>query len=254
RTKPKNIYKKDGTFSKAGERWKYITKLNGLDIDYEGTLEEIIRWEDPNPQSVKQVKDWLFSLGWKPVIFNESILKSGDINKVPQIRDRDKNLCDSVKELIKKESSIKELENLSTLQHRLGIIKGFLRDSDEDNNITSGIGGLANTLRIKHRTLVNLPSVHADYGEYIRCLLIPQKGYKFMGSDISGLENQTKLNFIYDYDKEYVNTMLGKYYDAHLDIGTTASLVTENESIFYRWFKAHDKDENVKVEDIVYGK
>lgn len=254
RSKPKNIYKKDGTLSKAGERWNRITKGVGLDLEYEGEIEEIVDWLEPNPQSVHQVKDWLFSLGWKPEIFNDSTSVTGEVNKVPQVRDRNKDLCNSVLKLAEKEPAIKELDDLSVIQHRAGIIKGFIRDSDEEGNIVAGVGGLANTLRIKHRTLVNLPSVSAPYGEYIRNLIIPQEGYKFIGSDISGLENQTKLNFIYPYDPEYVKEMMGKYYDSHLDIGQTAGLVTLNESIFYRWYKDFIRGREVSPEDIVYGK
>lgn len=554
RSKPKNIYKKDGTLSKAGERWNIITKGVGLDLEYEGEIEEIVDWLEPNPQSVHQVKDWLFSLGWKPEIFNDSTSVTGEVSKVPQVRDKNKDLCKSVLKLAEKEPAIKELDDLSVIQHRAGIIKGFIRDSDEEGNIVAGVGGLANcvtadtviitnrgalpiceittddqvlthkgvwrrvtdfinngikpiyrittskgksikctgehrfykgneewvpaksikcgeeiygygdkevwkpvgskknpnfisswgrytnrkgvpsyyrkrvhkdirefctytddsgkkfdvqrsrlimekfkgpsslhvlhkdgkscnnniqnlyygtdkdnhqdakvhgtlvkahrnrvnskltisdvrdiryrlkkgetgvsiakhydihpsyvsqikngkrwsdkknvdnryietfekekvvsvekltpeptfdisveedhsyvanglvthnTLRIKHRTLVNLPSVSAPYGEYIRSLIIPQEGYKFIGSDISGLENQTKLNFIYPYDPEYVKEMMGKYYDSHLDIGQTAGLVTLNESIFYRWYKDFIKGREVSPEDIVYGK
>src|SRR5690625_3619880 len=254
RSKPKNIYKKDGTLSKAGERWNRITKGVGLDLEYEGEIEEIVDWLEPNPQSVHQVKDWLFSLGWKPEIFNDSTSVTGEVNKVPQVRDRNKDLCNSVLKLAEKEPAIKELDDLSVIQHRAGIIKGFIRDSDEEGNIVAGVGGLANTLRIKHRTLVNLPSVSAPYGEYIRSLIIPQEGYKFIGSDISGLENQTKLNFIYPYDPEYVKEMMGKYYDSHLDIGQTAGIVSLNESIFYRWYKDFIKGREVSPEDIVYGK
>lgn len=254
RSKPKNIYKKDGSLSRAGERWNRITKGVGLDLEYEGEIEEIVDWLEPNPQSVHQVKDWLFSLGWKPEIFNDSTSVTGEVSKVPQVRDRNKDLCKSVLKLAEKEPAIKELDDLSVIQHRAGIIKGFIRDSDEEGNIVAGVGGLANTLRIKHRTLVNLPSVSAPYGEYIRSLIISQEGYKFIGSDISGLENQTKLNFIYPYDPEYVKEMMGKYYDSHLDIGQTAGIVSLNESIFYRWYKDFIKGREVTPEDIVYGK
>lgn len=250
RIKPKNIYKKDGDFTAAGKRWKTLTEKNNLPLDYEDSIEEVLKYEEPNPKSVKQVKDWLFSLGWKPKIFIESFLKSGEVNKVPQIKDKNKNLCPSVLELVKKEPAIKELEDLGVIQHRLGIIKGFLRDADENNNIVAGIAGLTNTLRIRHKYLVNMPKPSAPYGEYIRSLIIPQKGKIMIGADLSSLENMTRNNFILPYDPDYVKEMDDKYYDSHLSIGVTAGLITKSESLFYKWWKELKKNPSITVEDI----
>ena len=249
RTKPKNCFKKDGSKSVAGERWFTLLKMGGLPEEYEGEVEEIVDWETPNPQSTKQVKDWLISLGWKPKIFIDSILKSGEVNRVPQIKDKDKNLCESVLRLSEKEPAIKELDDLGVISHRLGIVKGFVRDADENDNIVAGIAGLTNTLRIRHKYLVNMPKPSAPYGEYIRSLIIPPKGHIMIGSDLSSLENVTRNNFILPYDPEYVAQMDDKYYDSHLDIGVVAGLITESEALFYKWFKEKKKNPGIKVED-----
>ena len=39
RTKPKNLYKKDGSLSAAGARWKKLTDGVGVDIEYDGKIE-----------------------------------------------------------------------------------------------------------------------------------------------------------------------------------------------------------------------
>lgn len=250
RKKPKNCYKKDGSYSVAGAKWFKMVEACGLPIDYDGEIEEVVRLEEPNPKSVAQVKQWLFSLGWKPEIFTETILKSGKENKVPQLRDKNKNLCKSVLKLKEQYPQIQHLEDLGVLQHRIGIIKGFLRDSDAEGNIVAGIAGLTNTLRIRHKYLVNLPSVSSLYGEYIRSLIKPQEGQEIVGSDLSSLENVTRNNFIFPLDPEYVQQMDDEYYDSHLDIGQVAGLISTEESLFYKWYKEQKKNPNMKPEDI----
>lgn len=252
RKKPKIMYKKSGDLTKAGERWMRLIDGCNLPEDYDGEIEEVVSYEEPNPKSNKQVKDWLFSLNWSPKIFIETTLKSGETNRVPQIKDKNKNLCPSVLKLAEKEAAIKELENLGVISHRLGIVKGFLRDCDENHNIVAGIAGLTNTMRIRHKYLVNMPKPSAPYGEYIRSLIIPQEDYIMIGADLSGLENTTRNNFIYPYDPEYVEEMNDKYYDSHLDIGVVANLITESEALFYKWFKEKKKNPNIKLED--FGK
>ena len=44
-------------------------KRMGLPLHFDGEVEVIKKWEDPNPNSTDQVKDWLYSLGWEPCTF-----------------------------------------------------------------------------------------------------------------------------------------------------------------------------------------
>ena len=164
RKKPKVLYKKDGELSNGGLNWKRLTEGCGLTIDYDGDIKERIGYEEPNPQSVSQVKQWLFSLNWIPEIFVESINTKGEVNKLPQLKDKEKNLCKSIIKLSEQVPEIKELTDLSLLQHRRGYFVGFLRDKIRGNKIVADIGGLTNTLRIRHRTLVNLIKPSAPYG------------------------------------------------------------------------------------------
>ena len=64
--------------------------------------------------------------------------------------------------------------------------------------LSFNIGGLTNTLRIRHRTLVNLIKPSAPYGEYVRSLIKPPEGMVMIGSDISALESATRNNFVYN--------------------------------------------------------
>ena len=136
KTKPKITHKKDGTLSVAGSNWFSLLKSNGLSITFNGELEVITGYEEPNPNSTPQVKDWLFSLGWKPATYKYVRDKAtGDERKIEQVR-KDGELCPSVLRLAKVEPNIALLEGLSIIQHRLGMFQGFI-----DSSYTKEING-----------------------------------------------------------------------------------------------------------------
>ena len=89
KSKPKTMNKKDGSPSIRAEKWYAYLRENDLPLDTEEVR------DDANPASNKQLKDWLVSLGWKPKLFNEGA--NGD---VPQVRNADRDLCESVLELV----------------------------------------------------------------------------------------------------------------------------------------------------------
>lgn len=550
RKKPKTMYKKNGQLSAQGEKWFKLLDMYNLPPDYDGEVEHVTSLADPNPNSTQQVKDWFFSLGWEPEIFNESFSKvTGETSLVPQTKDKEKNLCKSVLKLAEKEPAILQYEDISIIAHRNGYLKGFLKNH-VDGNIVADMGGITNcvtadtvittnrgalpicevnkedqvlthrgvwrnvidfinngvrpvyrvitskgksikctgkhrfylgeekwvcaedliigqevygygekelwksvgnkecnnfisswgrytdlkgrpsyyrkrvhkdvrefcsyldennvrvdaqrsriiaesffgpsdlhvlhkdgkscnnnvqnlyygtdkenhrdtrkhgtlvkaarnrinsklsnedvedikkrisngetnksiakfykvgdsyisqiknnkrrsnkmleyntyveafekefivsvelvgemptfdisvaedhsyianglvthnTLRIKHRNLVNLPSPSSNYGEYVRSVLLPPEGHIMIGSDLSSLENTTRNNFVYKYDPEFVEAQSHKYYDPHLDIAVISGLMSEDHSNFYKWWKAYQKDKSVECSEI----
>lgn len=242
RTKPNNLYKKDGSLSVAGERWKTLTEGCGLTLDYDDVIEEIINYEEPNPSSSTQMKAYLVSKGWKAKLF-----KDGANGKVPQLRDDNKELCSSIKELIKTVPELEALDGLSVAQHRAGYLKAFLDTMTEDGYVTASWSGMAKTWRVKHnKPIVNLPANNAQYGELIRSCLISPKGKVFVNADLSSLEDKTKQCCIYPYDPDYVETLNTPGYDAHLKIAQLGNFMSEDEIKFFKWYK----DKNKKLEDL----
>jgi hypothetical protein len=181
KNKPAKKEKIDGSLTSAWIKWEQFLIYCKLPVDSEGPIEYIKDHKFPNPQSPSQVKDWLFSLGWKPQIYNDTINTKGEKNRVPQTKDKDKNLCKSILLLAKEIPEILELEDLSLLQHRRGYFVGFLRDKIREDKIVANLAGFTNTLRIRHKTLVNLIKPSAPYGEYVRSLLLPPKGMVMIG-------------------------------------------------------------------------
>lgn len=224
--RPAKCYKKNGDVSEAGKKWFALLEEHGLGKDHSFPIMVIKSSEDANPSSPEQVKDWLFSLGWEPIRFE---VNKKTQREVPQIK-KEKNepeLCPSVLELAEKEPTIVELEGLSIINHRLGMVKSFLENKDEDGFVAADIQGFTNTLRFKHRKpLVNLPGVDKPYGKQLRGCLLSREGHIFIGSDMVALEDNTKKHYIQPHDPEYVKAMSTPGYDAHLDLAVIAKEIT----------------------------
>lgn len=246
--KPKILYKNNGELSKNGENWfKYLSD-NNLPIDT-----ELVR-EDPNPGSTQQLKEFLFNLGWKPITFKDNDKKE----KVPQISlPFGGGICPSVKELYEKEPELEALENLYMIQHRIGLLQSFLDNKTKDNKVISKAHGFTNTLRLQHsKPVVNLPKAqdNISYGKEIRgCLYVKNEEYEFCGSDISGLEDNTKQHYIYFHDPQYVIDMRVPGFDPHIDIATLAGMITKEEAEIFKILdgkKERNSEENEILKDL----
>lgn len=239
RLKPKKPFKLNKELSVAGATWFALLEAQGLPKDYEGVVEEIVGWDEPNPGSVPQIKAWLYSLGWEPITFEFKRDKAtGDVRQIPQINLKEgKGVCPSIKKLFKKEPNLAVLDGLSILTHRIALLNGFLANVDDDGYVQAQVQGLTNTLRFKHRVVVNLPAPNKLYGADIRGCLVCPEGHELVGSDMSSLEDRTKLSYMNKYDPEYVAEMSKEDYDPHLSLGVVAGMITEDEMEFYKWYQ-----------------
>lgn len=228
-----SIEVKSKELNAVGMKWIQLLEDNNLPETHEEPVTFLKSTKEPNPNSPSQIKDWLFGLGWQPETFVFKRESDGSTRKIEQIRkeiDGEKVLCDSVRKLFEKEPNLELLEGLSVLSHRIPILKGFLENADENGYIKAEIQGLTNTLRFKHRIVVNLPSVNKPYGEDIRGCLIAPEGYELCGSDMSSLEDRTKQHYMWDYDPEYVKEMQTDDFDPHLDLAVVAGFLTEKQA------------------------
>lgn len=238
KSKPKIMFKKGGELSSQGIKWLTLLQNCNLPEDYQGDVEVITGYSEPNPQSSQQIKAYLTSLNWKPKLF-----KDGANGKVPQIRDDDKKLCSSVMALLKDHPQLEALSGLSVATHRASYLKAFLSTMTEDGYVTASWSGMAKTWRVKHiKPITNLPSNNSEYGELVRSVLIAPEGKVFVNADLSSLEDLTKQACIYKYDPDYVNTLNTPGYDAHLNIAKLGGFMTDDEIAFFRWYKEEDRD------------
>jgi hypothetical protein len=233
---PKNLFKKDGTPSAHGDRW--FATLDSLGLDRTHTDEvSVLKGEEPaNPGSSDQVKDWLYSLGWKPCTFDYKRNDDGSERTVPQVR-KDGELTPSVKMLIEDNPAVEVLDGLTVLQHRLSIFEGML-SSQVDGRVRAEVAGLTNTLRFKHsKPLVNLPGVNRPWGKEIRGCMLADPEYNFCGADMVSLEDTTKRHYIKPLDPEYVATMQEEGFDPHLKLLVIAGTITQEDYDFYVQYK-----------------
>ena len=229
KSRPKNCFRKDGTASAHGQRWFDLLQENGLPLHFDEEVEVIKKWEDPNPNSTDQVKDWLYSLGWEPCTFKyDKNKETGEERKIPQVR-KDGELTDSVKLIAETNPTVEVLEGLTVMQHRLGIFQGFI-DCEQDGYVRAEIDGLTNTLRFKHKKpLVNLPGVDRPWGKEIRGCLTAPTGYVLCGADMTSLEDTTKRHYMQPYDPDYVHEMSQKGFDPHLDLAKHAGAIKQSD-------------------------
>jgi len=227
-SQPKVMHRKDGSLSANGEKWVELCKEYKQPVT---SLQFVIKTgeERGNPNSNDQVKDWLYSLGWKPRTYKFIRDKrTGDERKIEQVR-KGSELCKSVTDLINADDTVGLLDGLTVLTHRAGILKSFL-DCHEDGWLQAGVAGLTNTFRFKHyRPLVNLPAVDKPYGELIRgCLMCPE-GYVLAGADMTSLEDTTKRHYMKPLDPDYVEAMSKKGFDPHLDLALHAGVINQSD-------------------------
>lgn len=240
KNKPKKCYLQNGELSALGKKWFELLEELKEDESRE-SVTYISGYKEPNAGSVPQIKDWLTSLGWEPSTYKYVRDKeTGDVRKIPQINNKETGeVYDCIKSLFKLEPSLELLNGLSVLNNRMSILKGFLEDEDENGYVCARIQGLTNTLRFRHKVVLNLPGVDKPYGKEIRGLLIAPEGYELCGSDMCSLEDRTKQHYMYPHDPDYVNEMIKPDFDPHLDLCLTGGLLNEVEVSRY---KGADKD------------
>ncbi|AUR99134.1 coil containing protein [Vibrio phage 1.262.O._10N.286.51.A9] len=231
RNRPAKPFKKNGDLSATGLRWKELTEKHNLPFEYEGEIKEIVDFREPNAGSHSQIKDWLFSLGWKPETFDFKKEKDGSTRKVPQVGIGKGKICPSLHKLMEEhpDAGIQHLEGLGILGHRKSIFAGFLRDVGLDGRIVAGCHGLTNTLRLRHARLVNLPSSRVLLGAQIRRALRTDEGYENIGSDLSSLEDRCKHHFQWKFDPEFVKKQMSADFDPHLEVCLIAGLLTQKQ-------------------------
>ena len=254
-TKPAKPFKKDGSLSATGIKWKELTEKAKVGFDFDGEIKTVKSYDEPNPQSPQQIKEWLFSLGWIPETFKYDKNEDGSERKIPQIYIPQSGgmLCPSIEKLADETEEVQALVGLGVVKHRKGSIQGFLDSLIFDEYIEAGAKGFTNTLRLKHRKpCVNLPSSRVAYGEDVRGCIIAREGKRFVCSDLSSMENIWKFNYQLPYDPDYVMSQQSDDYDPHLDIAVEGGILTQAQADFYKIKKVGFSEDNYnKTSDLI---
>lgn len=256
--KPKDIYGNEMVVENTGK---------------EGGFKILSGYKDPSANSPVQVKDFLYSKGWVPLTFKyekdevaftawiaakpkdgarrgawtawkDSRPAEREIPQITKAGDDGKELCESVIDLAEEVPEIMLYADYNVAKHRLSVLDGFSRDLREGKWLQARIGGFTNTLRVKHRELVNLPGIDKAFGGEVRGVLIAGRGMCLLGSDLSSLEDRVKHHFMLPHDPEYVKTMQAEDYDPHIMMALIAKMVTQLE---FDEFMKGNKSANAKA-------
>lgn len=235
KTRPAKPYKKDGSYSTHGANWFHLLKASDLSEDYDGEVDVVVGDSPGNPNSTPQIKKWLTDNGWKPETFKYVKEEDGTTRAIPQInQEHGAGICPSIVKLYDNHPEFNFLEGLGVITHRISILRGFLDNVSDDGFVQAKINGLTNTLRVKHKEVVNLPKVNKPYGEIMRGVLIAPEGYELCGSDMASLEDRLKQHYLYPLDPEYVKQMMTDDFDPHLDLALLAKEVTQEQVDAYK--------------------
>lgn len=217
-----------------------------------------------NINSPEQVKKFLYSHGWRPQTFkwerppqeDYEIWKKNNYRKdlkpkpraIPQINIDNggvKELCPSVVRLAEEVPEIMAYQSYTVIKHRYDLLCGMLKAASDDDYLKASCGGFTNTLRLKHRELVNLPGDKKPFAKGIRSSLTCLKGQVLLGSDLSSLEDRVKHHFAMAIDPNYVENVnssewdeefkkkyepdFDRVYDPHIEMAQIAGLITKKQ-------------------------
>ena len=185
-------FKKDGTITARAE------KLSEKAVDVVGPF-QAITFSTVDLGSDKQVKEWLTSIGWKPT---ERTATGGP-----------KLTADSFDSF--GDAEIAELlpQRINS-RHRRSQIQGWLDNLRTDGRITASANTIGTpTGRMRHRGVVNVPSVHAFMGQEMRSMFCAGEGNSFVGHDASGLELRMLAHYM--NDPEYTEVLLNGDIHSH---------------------------------------
>lgn len=247
---PKNMYKNSGELTVRGSDWYELLRENNLPSDTP-VVKYVSNYKNPNAGSTDQIKNWLFSLGWKPKIYKASVNVNGDVVNVPQVKDKEGNLCSSVVEIAKSIPEVSLYEDLTTLVSRAATLKRLLANVRPDGSVYQEIAGFTSTLRSRHKIVVNIPKVSAKYGKEVREVFTCLVGEVVLGCDIVSLESFTRSNWIYDIDREYALESVERGFDPHLDLAISAGAITKDDLEKYLSIKSSFKQNQTLDKDVI---
>lgn len=220
-------FKKNGGLSKIVIDWLKKVSGDGMNLLRAGAAISgpftRIEWVETDLNSDKQVKEWLFTLGWKPTEWNKSPT-TGERTSPKLTEDSFKSLPEDVGESLKQRV---------TWRHRRSQIQGWIDQVRPDHCLPAGANPLGtNTGRMRHRCVVNVPkastfgkddpragelwyshevnakgeSQPVPFGTEMRSLFTARPGRCIVGHDASGLELRMLAHYM--NDKEFTEQVL----------------------------------------------
>lgn len=181
-----NETKKDGEynyvrkpFMKSGKYSASVEKHYGLLDSSVGGPFSRITYRTVNLNSNDETKKFLLSEGWVPEVWNTN--DAGEPTSPKMSKDEKfEGVNGKMGKLI-----VKRVQSL----HRRSQIEGWLRRVRGDGRIAARVSGMADTRRMKHADVVNVPNSNAFFGEQMRKGFIARPGWKLVGCDAASCQD-----------------------------------------------------------------
>jgi DNA polymerase-1 len=198
---PAEIQAKSPRFTKAGKldshtkRWFGIPADSDIGLDTPDLLPVVgpycrIEFVGGDVGNTTTVKDYLYTIGWKPDEWNWKKL-DGKFVKVSA------KLSDSSLEPLGRVGEV--LSEYYTLRSRHSVMKGWFPHIDENSRLHGDVFNVGTpTFRQTHKIIANLPSGKAVLGPEIRKLFIARPGYKLVSADSAGCQLRLLAHFMGD--------------------------------------------------------
>lgn len=189
---------KEIKFTKAGKYHAHVYRW--FDIDPSSGVHDKPIWGDYSRISyavgdignTDTVKQYLYTIGWKPDEWNWKKVNGQFIKVSPKLTDSSLERLGDVG---------KALMEYYTLRSRHSIIKGWFEYVDEDSRLHGDVFNIGTpTFRQTHKIIANLPSGKAYLGPEIRGLFGARKGYKLVSADSAACQLRLLAHFMQDPD------------------------------------------------------
>ena len=158
--------------------------------------------------NMKQVKEWLYSIGWEPDDWKMEKTAFGWQQGSPKLTSTS---------LEKLGENGKLLDEWTTLRSRKGVLEGWIREAT-DGRLRGRMWTVGTpSMRCRHEVIANLPAVNAPWGKELRECLIAEDGYKVVGADSAGNQFRSLAHYAKD-DKLTAQILSGDIHQYNADI------------------------------------
>jgi len=222
---------KTAKYTKKGD---FTAVTRRLLTEYLGHEPEVDEWDSKQEfqrsyttqvtlSNMEEVKEYLFSIGWKPDDWNYKKVGYEFHRTSPKLTTTSLELLGDIG---------RDIDRYYTTRSRRSILEGWLKEvkGDRLHGRMWVIG--TPTFRSRHEVITNLPSVEAAWGKEMRSLFICEKGYRVVGADSAGNQMRALCHYIGDdkFTKEVTDGDIHSY---------NASILGSSRGDAKRWLYAY---------------
>lgn len=130
--------------------------------------------------SAAEVKDWMLSQGWEPAEWNLDDEGNQRSPKMPKDGEFPGVEGKAGRLYAKRAKAV----------HRRSNLEGWLARMRPDGRISARVTGIADTRRMKHAGVVNVPNSNAFFGHQMRRAFIARPGWVLVGTDAASCQDR----------------------------------------------------------------